>query len=101
MLLYYTVGAKILFCFLFSWASLVYLLGFCEFLSLRSHQSSELQLLMIAILSYQYSNIQLFKFKACMHEEVIRNLSSCIQKSGFCNPSVFLEPDEKEPGKQM
>lgn len=36
-----------------------------------------------------------------MREEVIRNLSSCIQKSGFRNPSVFLEPDEKEPGKQM
>lgn len=61
--------------FLFSWASLDYLLDFCEFLSLSSHQSSELQLLMIAILSYQYSDTQLFKFKECLHEEMIRNLS--------------------------
>lgn len=80
MILYYMLRARILLyrgllAFLFSWASLVYLLDFCEFLSLSSHQSSELQLLTIVILSYHYSNIQLFKFKACMHEEMIRNLS--------------------------
>jgi len=74
------LGAKILLCrrqlpLLLSWASLVYLRDFCEFLSLSCHQSSELQLLIVAILSYQYSNTQLFKFKECMHEEMIRNLS--------------------------